>query len=431
MKHSRICWTGLRGLAFFLFALLAGQLLSAQCSDFRFVVNGPWAYVLDPHPDRDPNRNADKTKRLVLVAVQKAGHSHVAFIHDGVGGELGTGPVLPGLYYLDLDNRSHKGKAPKNNFPVVPYYAPKKVPDDKIDDVIYTDTEKVAVSVPWPDYSSTHIQNGVIGLAESKVDTNPTTLTTPPSYFTIAMELHYQVCQAVSSVAYANLSISALGSIPVSGKGLSIASGAYKKPSSRRCDGHSMQSFGDSKGKWGLTHYARFPEELDDDGTQHHGWYNPDCPDAFSPIKQANFDYALRCGDTLRSKIASLKAFIEPQLESRFDAVNSSREGQITCQSRQHSADDACWPERQKPTETFCDLQDGFNALLFGTTDAPIQSDLACLGDLLQSPRTAACGGNSPKRRLESISVNLTQLSSAMGSTDCHVGQMSINDTVP
>jgi hypothetical protein len=428
MKLPRIRWARFGGMAFFLFVLGPGELLSAQCSDFQLVVNGPWAYVADPHPEKDPNPNGYKTKRLVLVTSQGMGHSHKAFIHDGVDGRLGTGPVDPGLYYLDLDNRSFAGQAPVNDLPAMTYFAPQPVDAGKIDYVIYSEPNRVAFSVPQPDYVSTYIGQYGVGLAESKIDINHITPDTPYAYHTIELVLHYQVCQPVSSVTCSTCSKSLLrgNDIPVSGKGLSIASGAYGKKSSRRCDDYSSQSFSESKALWGLVHYARFPEELDEVGTQHHGYYNYDCPESFSSSKQENFDYALRCSDALRSKIAKLKASVEAELQDRSAAAQGPREGPIACEPQQHKAEDACWPERKAPNVTFCDVQDGISAILFGTKVESVQTDLACLAELLRNPRTAACRG-----RIEEISTRLTGLLTAMGSTDCHAAQMSINGAIP
>ncbi|HLW52345.1 MAG TPA: hypothetical protein VKW06_05845 [Candidatus Angelobacter sp.] len=261
----------------------AQQPSKAKPVEFQIMVNGPWAYVADPNPSRDPNPNADKHKRVVVVA--PLGASHQGFVYAGVDARSGdVGKVDSGLYYLDFDNRTFAGSQAADDLPPMVYQTP-PVDPAKIEAVLYQGASRLAISLPEPDYFTTYVGQYGLGLAESKVSGKHIMPSAPPREYTIWMVLHYQVTQSPASVT-SNIPDPARPrarrAIDVKDNGISIVMRAAVPPVDMRCDTLSLETFAESRNLWGMVHHARFPEELDKKGTQNRGVYHYECAEDFT-----------------------------------------------------------------------------------------------------------------------------------------------------
>lgn len=286
-------------------AVLCTRFSIAQTTEVQIMVNGAWDFVKDPSPKKDPNSAGRKLDRVVLVAPYIT--SHGAFIFQGSDAATFLTPTLPptpiyspldtGIYYLDINNLvQHSGHtrpvgdlAPVNCSGA----AQQSVTAKTIKNILYKSAGSVrwAVSLPAPDYYSTY--SGPRGTSESAVDVKP--IPDSPSAaklaksYTTWMVLHYWVNSKAPSAMLFVKRDNATTPSPLPGvnfmtttaspvPGISVVMGAIGQECDYKCDSISQHSFDQDSSLWGLTRYAKFPEE-DISGNQTRGKYN-NCPSA-------------------------------------------------------------------------------------------------------------------------------------------------------
>jgi hypothetical protein len=150
---------------------------------------------------------------------------------------------------------------------------------------------RYAVSLPTPDYYTTYSGNWGGGFSESKLDVVPIA-NQLPSHFTTWMVLHYWV-SGTSASASLTAVLDDNGQLPTTPPysftidanpkapkalvpAISLVMAAVKGQNNTVCDSFSQDSFDHATKLWGLTRYAKFPEE-DPSGVQEPGVYASRC----------------------------------------------------------------------------------------------------------------------------------------------------------
>jgi hypothetical protein len=285
---------------------------SAGQMEVQIMVSGSWDYVEDPSPDKDPNQSGSSLDRIVLVSPQTTSHAAFIFSGDNATKFAPSGPGQPpsltplpgpGIYYLDVSNLTqgsgHKPQAgdlmPLNYSNLQP--TPQPIRISTIKNILYTPNgggmPRYAVSLPTPDYYTTYSGSwgGGGGFSESIVDVLPIS-NQLPSHFTTWMVLHYWINSTsasasltavldnghpVSTASYLFTIDPNSNAPPAKVPAISVVMAAVYGQNNPVCDSFSKDSFDHATSLWGLTRYAKFPEE-NLSGVQQPGVYAAGCP---------------------------------------------------------------------------------------------------------------------------------------------------------
>jgi hypothetical protein len=273
----------------FLMALLCARLSATQ--DFQIMVSGPWSYAENPQqPDR-----------IFLVAPPSTHHK--AYILAGpdaasFGGTVANPgkPIDPGNHTLDFPDSSYPGTytAMPPDAPVV-FHA--SVGAKKLSTILSnTSRQNYVMSLPKPDDYSTYIDPAgkVDGYSESKVSTVDASVkpSVQPQIYTTWMVLHYGVKKLPPFLKWTGPNspptISTTDSAARSGAISIVLGDPDLMDNDAHCDIISLESLHERNGLWGLTEYARFPEQ-NGAGQQIHYLYNYHCND--STLKSMTVDH--------------------------------------------------------------------------------------------------------------------------------------------
>jgi hypothetical protein len=416
-----------RVVLLFLTTMLFTSLLAAQ--DFQIMVNGPWDYVLDPHREYDHNSTTPSDDRIVLVAPST---NHWAYIFPGpnAGDEkmMSDSNSIQAsaqdslfLYYLDFSKPVQNGANGEPNEEPAQLYAPTQIVSDQtIANVFYTydsTTPRYAVSLPMPDYIETYTGNYGTGFAESKIKVGKLTNKTQPKEYTIWMVLHYSVTAIPATMLVSNLvkGISVIQDKPVtvtSAGGRSAISITLMDPTKTtdlECDPLSGYSFGASMKMWGLTEHARFPVQKDLVGTQYPGYYDYTCAEAH----QSSLVLLQNRLDKIKSERKTATQDIEVLKKDLSSILLETRAAAITTPNSQ--------------LEDWKKVNEDLNSLL-GHPPQTVTDALSCSKDLVDGKGPDEfCPEHGSQTELLHKLFQYNTLS-AVGSTDCHKAQISINN---
>jgi len=436
--------------AFFLVGVLLSVTSAAQTFDFQIMVNGPWAYVVDPNPSNDPNPDGRLQKRIVIVAPVSPHGSHTGHAFPGTDATAYGQPgdvVNPGVvYYFDFPPgvRTFAGTRQPTDWPAAAYPALQQVAIGDINKILTDPTYKpklprVVISLPLPDYYSTHAGSSYAAFAESKMDYQHITPWTQAKDYTIWMELHYQL-SALPDLSQAGNLMTNIKSFkqgdfqrrpcPDQPCGFSIVMAPNGSGSETKCDSYSLKSFADSTRLWGLEQYARFPEEADDVGTQNRGVYHYDCLEAPSTgLDQAQeaFEQALKGRERAQEQIDGIRNYFTVRfLESQTASPNKPRRGKKKGQPAQAN-------DHFDFTEALKCISNEVAGLEFGRLPVIVTQELDCARDVNSEGLSAKCleGKDTPQEKIKRLLKQTSrQVATAAGGTDCHMAQMSINGAI-
>jgi hypothetical protein len=397
--------------------------LVGQTYDLQIMVSGSWAYVVDPHPEADPNQNAQKKNRVAVVAPMISDHIASIF-HDGdVRTFRRHSPIAKGLYYLDID-RSTPGKGARPSADLLPKAYLFPVVSQKRIAAIFAHSPpmpRIVISLPAPDYYTTYSGTngggpGGAGTSESKVGV----ATTAPTEYTTWMVLHYLTTGAANVHVSNSTDDGALP--PVSPFVLDKNSPSFNvvigagHDGDLACDLMSYWSFRQSKKLWGVSGiYARFPEPSDQVGGQNRGNYHSWCPLAgalYGVMKkfdsaQAGYMKAVGAVDRLKVDLQAV------------DNSNGNHAHSVTA---------------GKSSKDISLVSGSLLDLALGHVPSNLESEWTCLTEILRSERPASCPGHKKptEEAVQRYFADVTNQikTTAVGGADCHMSQLNINSVV-
>ncbi len=442
-RHSN-CFGGI--VLIFLATMIFSGSAQAQSQDFQIMVNGPWSYVLDPQPDKDlHSKGLLGENRIVLIAPSD---HHCAYVFSGPDAtswpsslcDQPTGLLSPSssakiaFYYLDFTSsvQDHSLGEPGEEAPQL--YAPSQiVPAATIDRVLNNpvpSNPRYAISLPMPDYISTYTGDYGSGFAESKVKVGHINYKTLRHEYTTWLVLHYSVNQPLKFVGlYSDGSVgSAVVTVPVTSdynrSGISIAAFDDSMGSDTYCDYMSVKTFSSSAKMWGLHEHVRFPEELDDAGTQNTGFYHYDCDEGMASYGDA----AKQQGDVEGSRPAAIASHLQTTKKHGGNAsALTASVAKLTEDLRQLLRPGT----HEIPKSYLDDWKAAHDELLAYRERIPKFADrvLSCTLALVeQSKDTKFQSCPSGQILLKELSTAPVYKGLTVGSTDCHPGQININN---
>lgn len=430
----------------FLATLLFSGSAQAQSHDLQIMVSGPWSYVRDPQPEKDKHSNGLLgDSRIILIA--PAAH-HCAYVFSGPDATNWPSSVchqLPGrlsansssdvaLYYLDFPAivQDHLMGEPSEEAPQL--YAPSQVSQDTIKQVLNNPDplhQRYAISLPMPDYISTYTGDYGSGFAESKVKVGHISYKTPRRDYTVWLVLHYSVNKSPTSLSlylYDNASANSGLAVPVTldenRSGISIVAFDGGMDSDTRCDKMSVDTFSQSAEIWGLQEHVRFPEELDDAGTQNKGFFHYDCAE-----RSAASTAATEQKDTPGSGEPAAMAFHVNEIGKQGKTNENADRFTKSIAKLREDLDQAI--SGKSPADYRAHWEAAHDALLAYRGHIPKFAErvLSCTLAFMEHPKDK----KSPF--CQEITLLQEELAAAPvfgprtpGSTDCHPGQISINN---
>jgi hypothetical protein len=455
-------------LAALLFLAAFTVVLCHAQADIQIMVNGPWVFAVYP----------DSTGEDRLFLVAPSDETHIAYFWSGPNAsmrnwmdEMGTplGYVAisssnngQNVYSIDVPNYLKSNQAPDEEYEVV-YQSSARVPTKTIQSVVYKPgIVRYAISLPVPDYVRSYSGDYGSGFAEAKVDkTSPTSATIAMWYSTWTV-LHYGVSSLPPQLTM-TLDGTAQSPIKVTGEvdngggrsGITIAlmeaplcantppdtpqyyptSCGFAQISQTRaddteCDKLSGRSFALSAKLWGLTEYALFPMEQDEEGTQNPGTFHYKACPAYSG---ANAETAK--SDQQAVAVRNLKGAIAV----KADVLNLEGElNELAKLAAQSKSGKSAHRPKSKESDTlnvsgyFTKLSDDIK--LTFPHDVPLElSDAfycACV-EAKQSSCTALGSSKPPANCPSRLQTYLDEvIANDKGSADCHSPQISINGAI-
>lgn len=409
--------------------LALAQPLTGQTFDLQIMVNGSWDYVVDPHPEKDPNQNGQKQNRIAIVAPVTVGHMATIFYATGANKFKGQPELQKGLYYVDIDRALRTGKGKRSQVDLAPAAYPlPKMSQKRIEDIFTANPPmpRIAISLPKPDYFTTYGgPDGAgphdEGTSEARIGKVPTGSLASRAEYTTWMVLHYQVTGS-SSATVSNSADDGVSpptrSIPFDqhSPSFNIVMGATTDGDTR-CDMMSLNSFKQSKKLWGNPMiFARFPEPADQVGHQHRGTYHLWC---FDP-ESAGFSIA-------ESKFMNAKG----NVTNTTDAIGRLK-AEITAANRGSARGEAALTTDAAKQDIEL-VRKSLDDLALGHLPKKVSSELTCLAEVVNRRLPIAC----PNKRVPTEQVigeylaDLAQLArTAVGGADCHKAQFNINAAI-
>jgi hypothetical protein len=393
------------------------------------MVSGSWDYVVDPHPEKDPNQNGQKQNRIAIVTPVTEGHMATIFYATGATKFKGQPELHKGLYYIDIDRALRTGNGKRSQVDLAPAAYPlPKISQKRIEDIFTANPPmpRIAISLPKPDYFTTYGgPDGAgphnEGTSEARIGKVPTGSWTSRAEYTTWMVLHYQVTGS-SSATVSNSTDDGgsppAGSIPFNlhSPSFNIVMGATTDGDTR-CDMMSLESFKQSKKLWGNPMiFARFPEPSDQVGHQNRGKYHFWC---FDP-ESAGFSIADSKFMIAKDNVKITTGAIERLKTEITVATQGSVSGEAALTA------DAAKQDIELVRKSLDDLA-------LGHLPTKVSSELTCLAEVSDRKLPIAC----PNKRVPTVQVideyvaDLLQLArTAVGGADCHKAQFNINAAI-
>jgi len=383
--------------------------VSVAQTDLQIMVSGPWAYVVDPHPEKDLGQPVQKRIVLAVTAGSGSTMDHHAYIFSGDNASLfrakpEMGP--PGFYYLDIDRSVRTFNGTMSGSDVSPQPLEASVDNAQIGNVLdHPSTPRYAISLPEPDYYTTYKGSYGDGLSQSIVAAQHITANsnTPPGMYTTWMVLHYWTSAAVPAIlkdpagkltpyAFANNGYAL---------GVSIVMGVPGMGSQSTCDSLSSDSFGKSKNLWNLPLYARFPSETDGiHGVQNIGDFHYDCNEAGTvAVEEAQQEFR-KAQDNESATLEYIRG-----LRSQLDSAGL-----------------------QPRNADLLPVRSAVAALYFGPVPQDVIQNIDCVEEFLNHKPPSACP-NATKQAAQTYldDIGVIVRKKAAGSTDCHEAQIIVN----
>jgi hypothetical protein len=397
--------------------------------DFQIMVHGPWDYVLDPNPGYDTNSPTPGEERVILIA-PSGGHN--AYIFPGPDARKVSNKINPNangnlaLYYVDFNSSQQNAPISEpNEEPAQLYFPTQTVSDATINSVLYSpSTTRYAISLPMPDYINTYTGSYGTGFAQSKIRIGRITNKTPAADYTYWMVLHYSVSSIPATMQLSRLVQQGVAIVlenPINvttadGRtGISIAVMPPDPMSDLVCDPLSGLSFANSVKMWGLDEHVRFPEQYDQKGTQQPGYYDYSCPEGH----RLNLDsLSKRVNEIEHQKQKISNADIPPLRDDLGQLLN--------IQVGTHKGAERDLSSLRKDCLERLNVLQGDLHLMLGHLPEGVADALSCTRDFISDVHTSALCP-SDKHLIDAYFGQNGAITSA-GSTDCHKGQISIND---
>jgi hypothetical protein len=410
MTRTCVCSKTLGRVTCLLAAALLFSVPATAQTDLQIMVSGPWAYVVDPNPGWDPNTGVPMQKRIVLVA--QVSDSHDIYVFNGANaaayqGYAGSSLIdRPGRYYLDLQGaRTFAGSPTQDDQPPA-LYSPPPVTAATINGVLTgAGNQRVAISLPEPDYYSTYVGQFGHGMSESKISPNHVTGRTPSNYYTTWLVLHYSVSNSGSNSSYAIINgtpddkSTYQQTQPMLPLSIVVGVEPGVTDSAPSCDTLSSMSFTESVALWQIPIYARFPEDpLGEQEPEEYHYSN--CIEAGS----TSFSSAEKAFEAAHKNIQNVLAEIT-ELKSHSDGLQDLRGLQ--------------------------DVVNEIQGLSFGNPPTTIKSEWSCLSQVAHGESPKACPGHvKPQKQILDPVAQFVVSATAVGGGDCHMAQFNINGAI-
>jgi len=422
--------------------VVASNSLSAQTTyDLQIMVNGPWDYVADRHPEYDTQSPVKNQDRIVLVAPAPKMNvgQHAAYIFPGTNAKV-TPPndskIITSssndlaLYYVDFESDIRvAGGTPPNEEPAAFYKPTQTVSELTISDALYPPmnaTPRFAVSLPWPDFISTYTGINGSGFSESKIKLGPINAKTPPINYSIWTIFHYTTKTSQAQMLLSRLvslqSVVSVRKVPLvtndDRAGISIV---LVEPdlsaNDMKCDNVSGMSFGASMALWSLLEHARFPVQRDADGSQYPGYYD----------YQNCTEYSRLNGNKVHNDLERIKDFNSEVIEAN-QSLRQSLLKLLSLSLAPEQREHDLGPARKDAQDKRNDLEKKLQPLWPGGIISPVSKALECTKLLIEGKESTGCPKGLSNLVIEQyFGDGGIVWAKGVGHTDCHKAQININ----